>query len=184
MAKRLLLLLADGFEEVEALTPLDILQRGGVEVVTASLGDGPVRSAHGLTVVPDSHLDALAGERFDMVFLPGGAPGYLNLAADARVRALVRAQLESDRPVAAICGAPFVLEEAGVLDGHRVTAYPSVRERLTSAAEVVDETVVTDGLLRTSQGVGTAMGFALALLEELTDRATRDQVAKATLVER
>jgi len=184
MAKRLLLLLAEGFEEVEALTPLDLLRRGGVEVVTAGLAEGPVTSAHGLTVVPDSHLDAVAGERFDMVLLPGGAPGYLNLAADERVRALVRAQLNDERPVAAICGAPYVLEEAGVLSGHRVTAYPSVCERLTSAAEVVDETVVTDGLLRTSQGVGTAMAFALALLEELTNRATRDRVAKATLVER
>jgi len=184
MAKRLLLLLADGFEEIEALTSLDLLRRGGVEVVTSSLAEGPVRSAHGLTVVPDTHLDAVAGERFDMVLLPGGAPGYLNLAADARVRALVRAQLDAERPVAAICGAPYVLEEAGVLGGHRVTAYPSVRKRLTSAAQVVDETVVADGLLRTSQGVGTAMAFALALLEELTDRATRDRVAKATLVER
>ncbi|HBB40137.1 MAG TPA: DJ-1 family protein, partial [Proteobacteria bacterium] len=114
MAKRLLLLLAPGFEEIEAITPLDLLRRGGVEVITAALTDGPVRSAHGLTVVPDTHLDALAKERFDMVFLPGGAPGYLNLAADARVRTLVRSQLASERPVAAICGAPFVLEEAGV----------------------------------------------------------------------
>jgi len=184
MAKRLLLLLAEGFEEVEALTPLDLLRRGGVEVVTAALAEGPVTSAHGLTVIPDSHLDAVANERFDMVLLPGGAPGYLNLAADERVCALVRTQLNGERPVAAICGAPFVLEEAGVLGGHRVTAYPSVCKRLSSAAEVVDETVVTDGLLRTSQGVGTAMELALALLEELTDRATRDQVAKATLVER
>ncbi len=184
MAKRVLLLLAEGFEEVEAITPLDLLRRGGVEVVTAGLADGPVTSAHGLTVVPDSHLDALANERFDMLLLPGGAPGYLNLAADERVRARVRAQLEVKRPVAAICGAPYVLEEAGVLAGHRVTAYPSVGERLTSAGAVVDETVVSDGLLRTSQGVGTAMAFALALLEELTDRATRDRVAEATLVER
>ncbi|RMF86805.1 MAG: DJ-1/PfpI family protein [Nitrospirae bacterium] len=184
MSKRVLLLLAEGFEEVEALTPLDILRRGGIEVVTCGLAEGPVTSAHGLKVLPDTHLDQVAGEDFDLVLLPGGAPGYLNLAKDPRVLELVRHQLQATRPVAAICGAPYVLEEAGVLAGRKVTAYPSVRERLASAAEVSDETVVRDGPLRTSQGVGTAMEFALALLEELAGPEVRHRVAKATLVER
>ncbi len=109
MSKRVLLLLAEGFEEIEALTPLDLLRRGGVEVVTAALTEGPVVSAHGLTVVPDTHLEAVAGEPFDLILLPGGAPGYLNLAADERVREWVRPPPSGPQPVGAICGAPYFL---------------------------------------------------------------------------
>jgi len=184
MAKRVLLPLAEGFEEIEALTALDLLRRGGVEVVTAGLEPGLVTAGHGLRVEPDTTLDAVAGETFDLVFLAGGSPGYQNLAADERIRALARRQVAEQRPVAAICGAPYVLEQSGLLAGCRVTSYPSVRPKLTSAATVVDETVVADGLILTSQGVGTAVEFALALLEMLTDRETRDRVARATLLER
>ncbi|HEX9592315.1 MAG TPA: DJ-1 family glyoxalase III [bacterium] len=183
MTKRVLLPLAEGFEEIEALACLDLLRRGGVEVVTAGLAPGLVTAGHGLRVAPDTTLDAVADESFDLVLLPGGSPGYVNLAADERVRALARRQVAAQRPVAAICGAPYVLEQSGLLAGHRVTSYPSVRPKLTSAAAVVEDRVVTDGQIITSQGVGTAIEFALALLEMLTDRETRDRVARATLVE-
>jgi 4-methyl-5(b-hydroxyethyl)-thiazole monophosphate biosynthesis len=184
MAKRVLLPLAEGFEEIEALTALDLLRRGGVEVVTAGLAPGLVTAAHGLKVEPDTTIDAVAGEAFDLVFLPGGSPGYQNLAADERVRSLARRQVAEQRPVAAICGAPYVLEQSDLLAGRRVTSYPSLRPKLTSAAAVVDESVVADGLILTSRGVGTAAEFALAVLEMLTDRETRDRVAHATLLER
>jgi 4-methyl-5(b-hydroxyethyl)-thiazole monophosphate biosynthesis len=183
MAKRVLLPLAEGFEEIEALACLDILRRGGVEVVTAGLAPGLVIAGHGLRVAPDTTLDAVADEAFDLLLLPGGSPGYVNLAADERVLALARRQVAQQQPVAAICGGPYVLEQSGVLAGRRVTSYPSLRPKLTSAAAVVEERIVSDGLVITSQGVGTAVEFALALLEMLTDRETRDQVARATLVE-
>jgi protein deglycase len=158
-------ILTDGFEEIEAITPIDLLRRAGAEVTTASLADGiHVTGKNGITVHADTTLAALAGRTFDCVFLPGG-PGVKNLRSDPRVRALVTSQHAADRWVAAICAAPTVLHDAGLLAGRRYTAHFSVANELPEIR--AGERVVTDGRILTSRGAGTAVDFGLLLIEKL-----------------
>jgi 4-methyl-5(b-hydroxyethyl)-thiazole monophosphate biosynthesis len=170
--------LAPGFEEIEAVTIIDVLRRAGVDVCVAGLGPGPVRGAHGIELGTDCLLDAVDPATLAMLVLPGGIPGTTNLRADARVLALVRALESSGRTVAAICAAPTVLSAAGVLAGREATSHPSVRAQLTGAT-VRTERVVCSGPVVTSQGVGTALDFALALVRELcgADRAAELRAA-------
>lgn len=158
--------LAEGFEEIEFTTIVDVLRRAGLRVTTASLHPGPVRGAHGITVLADAEWSATDVNAFDVLVLPGG-PGTKSLAADERVLDLVRAFESAGRHVAAICAAPTVLHAAGVLKGRRATAFPSARPKLTGAIVVEDERVVRDRLVTTSQGAGTAMEFALDLVAQL-----------------
>jgi 4-methyl-5(b-hydroxyethyl)-thiazole monophosphate biosynthesis len=170
--KRVLVPLAEGFEELEAVTIVDILRRAGIEVVVASLAGSPVTGSHGIRIAADTPLAALAEQDFDMIALPGGMPGAEHLRKDSRIAALVRRLHEAGRPVAAICAAPMVLAAAGVLDGRRATSYPGFLSedgpaRLAGDAVVVDEGVIT------SRGPGTALDFALALVEALAGPAVR-----------
>ncbi len=172
-----LILLAQGCEELEAVTVIDLLRRAAVEVVTAGLADGAVTASRGTVLVPDSTLEAEQGQTFDLVVLPGGLPGARHLEEDARVLALLQRQAAAGRLVAAICAAPKVLAVAGLLDGKRATAYPgslSVAEfpRLT----LVADPVVVDGSIVTSRGPGTAMDFALCLIELLMGEGRRRDV--------
>ncbi|NOT30053.1 MAG: DJ-1/PfpI family protein [Planctomycetes bacterium] len=174
--------LAEGFEEIEAVVVIDVLRRAEIEVRVAGLVPGPVRGAHGITLATDCALDEVDAGALAMIVLPGGMPGTTNLKKDARILALVRALEGSGRFVAAICAAPTVLAEAGVLAGRRVTAYPSVRAQLTGA-EVVDRPgVVRSGPVITSQGVGTALEFALELVAELAGPARARELRAALLV--
>lgn len=161
---RALVPLAEGFEEIEAVTIVDVLRRASIDVVTAALGANPVRGSHGISVTADERLDAVRAGDFDAVVLPGGMPGSKTLRDDLRVRALVQAAAREGRWLAAICAAPIVLEAAGVLAGRRATSYPG--NELPSAV-YVEERVVVDGKLVTSRGAGTALEFALALVERL-----------------
>lgn len=172
---RVLVPLAEGFEELEAITVIDLLRRAGIEVITAGLQDGPVRASRKTTVLPDTTLDEALSSDYDMVVLPGGLPGADNLAADERVSTLLRQMAEDGRYTAAICAAPKVLAGAGLLEGKRATAFPGV---LDGALDVIaDEAIVVkDGKILTSRGPGTAMDFALALIEELIGREGRDDV--------
>lgn len=174
---RVLVPLAPGFEELEAVTVIDLLRRAEIEVVVAGLEDGPVRGSHGITITPDLALEqALAGE-FDMLVLPGGLPGSDHLAADPRLRAVLRQMADSGKFVAAICAAPRALAAAGVLQGRRATSFPGAL-----SAEVMDTfayqeaAVVTDGKVITSRGPGTAMDFALALIGALSGEDARRKV--------
>lgn len=174
---RVLVPLAPGFEELEAVTIVDLLRRAGVEVVTAGLAAGPVRASRGVVVVPDTTLDEVADDAFDMVVLPGGLPGADHLAADPRVRRLLERTAAAGGYAAAICAAPKVLAAAGLLDGRKATGYPGVLDRLNlPRTELLDRPVVTDGRIVTSRGPGTAMDFALALVEQLLGKARRDEV--------
>jgi len=173
--KRVLVPLAEGFEEIEAVTIIDILRRAGMEVVVASLADGPVTGAHGIQVAADAPLAALVAEDFDMVALPGGMPGAQHLKDDPRIAALVRRLHAAGRPVAAICAAPMVLAAAGVLQGRRATSYPGFLAD-AGASTVVGDAVVVDRGVITSRGPGTALDFALALVEELEGRAARQAI--------
>jgi 4-methyl-5(b-hydroxyethyl)-thiazole monophosphate biosynthesis len=174
--------LAEGFEEIEAVTIVDVLRRAGLSVQVAGLVPGTVRGAHGIELVPDTTLERVASASVSALVLPGGMPGTTHLMQDARVLALVRELDAAGRMVAAICAAPMVLSAAGILAGRSVTSYPSVRSRLV-AAEVLDQPrVVRSGSVLTSQGVGTALEFALALAAELAGEAKARELREALLV--
>ncbi len=176
---RVLIPLAQGCEELEAVTVIDLLRRAGIEVVTAGLADGPVRASRGVVLLPDTTLDRVVDEDFDMVVLPGGLPGADHLDGDPRVRRLLRRMADAGRYTAAICAAPKVLASAGLLDSRRATAYPGVLDHLSlPRTQVLQDAVVTDGHVVTSRGPGTAMDFALELIERLLGRAKREEVER------
>ena len=167
-------MLVDGFEEIETVTPVDILRRAGIEVVVASLKEMTVTGRCGVRVVVDANLSDLNTASFDLLFIPGG-PGVAELRADGRAVALAREFSATGKPVAAICAAPLVMMDAGLLEGRRFTAYHTVREELGGG---LDDRVVIDGNLITSRGAGTALDFALALVAFLTDQTSADRVAE------
>ena len=179
--KKVIVPLAPGFEEVEALTVVDILRRAGADVVTAGTVEGLIEGRSRIKAAPDRLLDeALASEDFDMVVLPGGAPGTENLAKNPHVKVLIERLGALGRPVAAICAATTLLSASGLTKGHRVTGHPSVWDRL-DAGEVADERVVVDSNIITSQGPGTAMEFAFALVKVLFGAARAKEVNKGVL---
>ncbi len=174
---RVLVPLAAGFEELEAVTIIDLLRRADIEVVVAGLIEGPVCGAHGITITPDTTLaDVLDGE-FDMLALPGGLPGADHLAADAGLRGLLRDMAASGRFTAAICAAPRALAAAGVLQGRRATSFPgALSNEVMSEITYEESAVVSDGKVITSRGPGTAIDFALALIGALVGEARRREV--------
>ncbi|KPV41053.1 hypothetical protein AN478_03770 [Thiohalorhabdus denitrificans] len=174
---RVVVPLVEGFEEVEALTIVDILRRAGVDVVTAAVAESPVRSSHDVPVGADTTVAAVKDDpEVEMVVLPGG-PGTPRLAESPDLKALVQRLRDADREVAAICAAPSVLAEFGVLDGKRATSFPAVKEKLTAVGvDYQEDTVVRDGKVTTSRGPGTAMDFALELVGILEGPAKRDEV--------
>lgn len=167
-----LVLLAEGFEEIEAVTIIDVLRRGEVAVTTASVSGKHVKGSHDIVVEADTLYDRVSIDDFDALVLPGG-PAAKTLREDARVQATIQRAGEKGKLVAAVCAAPTALEAAGVLAGKRATAYPG--NRLPSAQQV-DERVVEDGNIVTSRGPGTTMAFALKLVERLSGA----NVAKTT----
>lgn len=174
---RVLVPLAQGCEEVEAVTVVDLLRRAGVDVVTAGLDGAPVTASRGVRLIPDTTLDEAIKHEFDMIVLPGGGPGAEHLNNDGRIRELLRKMAAQGKYTAAICAAPKVLASAGLLDGKQVTAYPGTLESLSvPGMKLKAAAVVTDGKVITSRGPGTAMDFALALIEQLAGKATRDKV--------
>lgn len=175
MSEKALVILADGFEEVEAITPIDLLRRAGVEVTTAALGEArEVTGKHGITVTADSRLADLDGNAFDMLVLPGG-PGHQALRASPEVLDLVRGYDGAGKWLGAICAAPTVLHEAGVLARRRYTAHFTVANELTEIVE--HEAVVQDGKVVTSRGAGTAVAFGLALVAALVGEEKAREVA-------
>ena len=173
--KSVLIPLAQGCEEIEAVTVIDILRRAGIEVVSAGLDAQPVRASRGVMLQPDTTLDAALGRDYDMIVLPGGQPGTNNLRADARIVDLVRRMAQQGKYVAAICAAPSVLAAAGLLDGKRATSFPGTLDAFPQV-QLQHAAVVEDGRLITSRGPGTAMDFALLLVEQLLGRAKRMEV--------
>lgn len=174
-----LVLLAEGFEEIEAVTIVDVLRRADVTVTTAALGTSPVTGSHGIALVADRSLDGLSAADFDAVVLPGGMPGARHLKEDRRVLSLLTDAARSNKTVAAVCAAPIALEAAGLLAGRRATSYPG--HDLPSAL-YSEERVVVDGNLVTSRGPGTALEFSLALVEKLVGAEAKARLARAMLV--
>ncbi len=172
---KVLIPLAQGCEEIEAVTAIDILRRAGIEVVSAGLDAHPVRASRGTVIIPDTTLEAALKHEYDMVVLPGGQPGTSNLKADARILGLVQRMVQQGKYVAAICAAPSVLATAGLLDGKRATSFPGALDAFPQVQQQ-QAAVVEDGKLITSRGPGTAMDFALVLVEHLLGKARRQEV--------
>jgi len=174
---RVLLPLAEGFEEIEAVTVVDLLRRAGIEVRTASL-DGPrVTGSHGITVLADAALDAAMSDDYDMIVLPGGMPGAEHLKNDARVISLLRRFAAEGRYTAAICAAPSVLARAGLLAERAATSFPGFLSADSAPGiRLRDDAVVVDGKVVTSRGAGTAMEFGLALIALLEGDAAAQRV--------
>ncbi|MFA6903637.1 MAG: DJ-1 family glyoxalase III [Gallionellaceae bacterium] len=167
--------LAQGCEEIEAVTIIDILRRAGITVVCAGLDAQAVRASRGTVLIPDTTLDEALKQNFDMVALPGGQPGTNNLKADARILALLQNMVHQDKYVAAICAAPSVMATAGLLDGKHATSFPGALNAFPGVQQQTGN-VVEDGKLITSRGPGTAMDFALTLVERLSGTAKRQEV--------
>jgi 4-methyl-5(b-hydroxyethyl)-thiazole monophosphate biosynthesis len=173
-AKTALVILGNGFEEIEALAPVDLMRRAGVQCTTASCeGDLMVLGRSGIRVEADTSLDEAAGRTFDCLVVPGG-PGTTTLRQDPRVLELVRAHHGEDKLIGAICAAPTVLLDAGVLPGIQYTGHASI---LSELPEIQEQAVVIDGRVLTSRGAGTAVQFALALVAALLGQAPADAVA-------
>lgn len=169
--------LAHGCEELEAVTIIDLLARAGIDVVSAGLTPGPVKASRGVTLVPDTTLDEALGRDWDMVVLPGGGPGAERLDEDPRIAELLKKMASKGRYTAAICAAPKVLANAGLLTGRKGTSYPGFVDRMEIPNfTYLEDPVVQDGQVITSRGPGTAMDFALHLVEVLAGADKRAEV--------
>ena len=174
--------LADGFEDIEAVSIIDVLRRGGVEVVTASLAEGTsVRSAHGILMEADALLSDVLENEYDAIILPGGGEGTENLMACAPLLQRLHRQKEEGHFVCAICAAPTVLDAAAVIDDEDVTCYPSCAPQM--GRRIKDVPVVADNLVITGQGPGSATLFGLVVLMHLEGERVAHNVANGMLVE-
>ena len=170
---RVVVPLARGFEEIEAVTIIDLLCRAGIEVHTASLAGRQVTGSHGIRIEADITIDAVDAADYDMIVLPGGMPGADHLKNDARVIGLLKRFASAGRYTAAICAAPGVLAHAGLLEGRTATSFPGfLRSDSAPGLKLTDAPVVIDGSVITSRGPGTAIEFSLALIELLVGRET------------
>ena len=171
-------LLAPGFEEAEALVPVDLLRRAEIETKTVTITGMPVPGSHGVTVTADLTLDQADLSQADMVVLPGGGLGYQNLGEEPRVEALVREAAGKGVWVAAICAAPTLLGRWGLLNGKQAVCYPGMEEGLAGARSRPDSGVVVDGKIITGRAAGSAFDFGLALVEALAGRERSDEVRR------
>lgn len=159
------------------MTVIDLLRRAGIHVVTAGLDAGPVTASRGTVLIPDTTLDIALHDEYDMLVLPGGQPGANNLDNDPRLKPLLQKMAAAQKFTAAICAAPKVLASAGLLNAKRATAFPGTLEKLhIPGLKIETAAVVTDGKVITSRGPGTAMDFALELIEVLLGKAKRVEV--------
>lgn len=174
---KVLVPLAQGCEELEAVTIIDLLRRANIDVTTAGLDKQTVTASRGVKLVPDTDLDSALKQEYDMIVLPGGLPGADHLDNDPRIRALLKKMAGNHKYTAAICAAPKALANAGVLDGKKATSYPGFLDDMDLPnTKITNEAVVIDGKVITSRGPGTAMDFALTLIETLLGKQKRNEV--------
>lgn len=182
MGKRAVVALAPGFEDIEAVTPIDVLRRAGVDVIVAAVGEKQVTSAHDVTFEADTTLGEIT-DIPDVLILPGGLPGSENLGECIQLKELAQEVLNNGGICAAICAAPaYTLAAWGMLEGKSATCYPGFEEKFPASATYCTSPVVIDGNIVTSRGPGTAFEFALTLAELLTDKATADGLRTGMLV--
>lgn len=159
--------IAEGFEEIEALCPLDLMRRAGLEVRTVGIGGKDITGAHSITVrtdMSDTEFDALADKSAEMIFLPGGMPGTLNLANSSTVINTIDLACRHESYIAAICAAPSILGDMGLLEGKEAICYPGFEDRLTGA-RISERRVVLDGRILTAAGMGAALDMGLKIVE-------------------
>lgn len=181
MAKKVIVPLADGFEEIEALTIVDILRRADVDVMLAALETIEVKGAHGVVVKADALISTIDATQYDMIALPGGLPGATNLARHEGVQSIIKSFDTQQKYIAAICAAPYALFTAGVLK-NAYTCYPGFHSNITHDGYKSDDTVVVDSHITTSQGPSTAMAFSLSLVEQLCSKETAQKLASDLLL--
>ncbi|MCL1992758.1 MAG: DJ-1/PfpI family protein [Spirochaetes bacterium] len=186
MSKKVVLFLAEGFEEVEAVTPIDYLRRAGFEVAVCAVGDSQsVKGARGITLKADTTLEALGSrgaDFWDAAVVPGGMPGAANIAASKEAGALLVEMAAAGKTVAAICAAPaLVLFPLGLLNGKNFTCYPGMEKNL-SGANWLGQPVVVDGGIITSRGAGTAGLFSVSIIEQLAGAEAAEKIAAAVLL--
>lgn len=172
--------LATGYEEIEAVTLIDLLRRADIQVTTASLDDKKVNGAHGVSLIADTTIDEIKDRIFDMVALPGGQPGSDNLNADPRIHRILRHH-HATQWVGAICAAPKVLVDSGIANQIKITAYPGVLDAQNTSVKLSAEAIECDGKVITSRSPGTATEFALTIIEKLVGREKR-QAVEASLI--
>ena len=169
--------LANGFEELEALSPIDVLRRAGIEVMTVGVGGSEITAAHGVRFITDITADRIRLEdNVEMIVLPGGMPGTNNLEASPEVQAAIDHCIENDIYVAAVCAAPRILGHKGLLDGRKAICFPGFEADL-SGAEISADSVVVDGKFVTAKGAGVALEFALKLAGLLTSERKAAELA-------
>jgi 4-methyl-5(b-hydroxyethyl)-thiazole monophosphate biosynthesis len=182
MSKKALVLLAEGFEEIEALSPVDILRRAGVSVTTAGIGGTMVKGSHNMIVQADMDFERY-NDTPDVLIIPGGSKGAENLAASSRVKMLIRTMDSGKKLIAAICASPaIVLGPMGILNGRKATCYPGMEEVFPPEVMFVNGSVVQDGHIITSRGVATALDFSIKILESLIGKDTADMIARNVLI--
>ena len=174
--------LAQGSEELEAVTIIDVLRRAEINVITASLDGNTITASRGVKLVADTSLDKVVNQEFDMIVLPGGVAGATHLDEDERIHRILKKMSQDGKYTAAICAAPKVLANAGLLEGKMATSYPGFIDKMDlPQTRVLEDTVVIDDKVITSRGPGTAMDFALALVEKLSGKEKRDTVEAGLL---
>ncbi len=172
--------LAQGCEELEAVTIIDLLRRASITVVSAGLDKEVVTASRGVMLIPDTTLDEAMKQSFDMIVLPGGLPGAEHLNNDPRIHQLLKQMHQQGKYTAAICAAPKILADAGLLANKSATSYPGVLENMSiQNMQLLEAPVVKDGQVVTSRGPGTAIDFALELIETLVGQDTRKRVEAA-----
>ena len=181
MKKQVMVFLADGFEEIEGLTVVDLLRRAGIEVTTVSItGTNTIHGAHGIDVQADVVVEDVEFEKQDMLVLPGGMPGTLRLGEHAGLKKVLDQFYNEEKYLAAICAAPSVFGKYGYLKGRKATSYPGFEQELVGAEYVEDAVVVSDFVI-TSRGMGTAIPFALQLIGQLLGEEKVSEIATSTI---
>ena len=174
--------LADGFEEIEALCPLDLMRRAGLDVTTVGIGGSSITGAHGISVKADIEDVELCADDLEMVFLPGGMPGTLNLAASKTVTDAIELAVKEDAYIAAICAAPSILGDMGLLEGKKAVCYPGFEDRLTGA-EIPDRRVVLDSKILTAKGMGAALDMGLEIVKIFCGENTAKKLRHAVIAD-
>ena len=178
MAK-VLVPLIDGFEEIEAITSIDLLRRAGIEVLTAGIGKMVATGSHAITIQTDGIFETVKDQPFDLILLPGG-PGTNQLREIDSLQQVLKAHYSSGKPLAAICAAPTILAKAGLLDGKRATCYPTAKGKMAGAI-VSQENVVVDANIITSRGAGTSVAFALEVVKKLVGEKKATELAESII---
>ena len=174
------ILLADGFEEIEALTPLDILRRAGYDARTVAISSKVAIGSHGISVICDMSADEVKLDEVSMVIFPGGMPGSLNLDASPFTDKIIEAVTKNNGRISAICAAPLILGRRGLLKGRRAVCYPGFENEL-SGAIIEKDSVITDGNITTAKGMGVALPFSLELVRLLSGECEMKKIRNAII---